>query len=207
MFMKILLVDDHPIVLEGIKALLCKAIDGVSVVAAADAVKAKACIQAGGVDLLITDLDLGNDSGMALIDFFADKLPQAKVIIYTMHEEPWTVQAIADCCHDAVVMKSDSASELVAAVNAVVVGKGYYSRAFCAALGKLHKSSDTLSDRERQVLDTIVGGLSADEAAHSLGVSASTIEFHRRRIMRKLDAANAAEVVRKAMEMGWNTNI
>lgn len=205
--MKILLVDDHPIVLEGIKALLCKALNGVSVVAAADVAKAKAYILAGGVDMLITDLDLNNDSGMALIDYLTDKLPQAKVIVYTMHEEPWTVQAIADCLHDAVVMKSDSAAELVAAVNAVAAGKGYYSRSFCAALGKLHKSSDTLSNRERQVLDTIVGGLSADEAARRLGVSASTIEFHRCRIMRKLNAANAAEVVRKAMEMGWNTNI
>lgn len=205
--MKILLVDDHPIVLEGIKTLLSKAIGGVSIVAAADAAKAKAYIQAGGVDMLITDLDLNDDSGMALIDFLADKQPQTKVIVYTMHEEPWTVQAIADCPHDAVVMKSDSAAELMAAVNAVAQGKGYYSRSFCAALGKLHKSSDTLSTRERQVLDTIVGGLSTDEAARRLAVSASTIEFHRRRIMRKLNAANAAEVVRKAMEMGWNANI
>lgn len=205
--MKILLVDDHPIVLEGIKTLLSKAIGGVSIVAAADAAKAKAYIQAGGVDMLITDLDLNDDSGMALIDFLADKQPQTKVIVYTMHEEPWTVQAIADCPHDAVVMKSDSASELMAAVNAVAQGKGYYSRSFCAALGKLHKSSDTLSTRERQVLDTIVGGLSTDEAARRLAVSASTIEFHRRRIMHKLNAANAAEVVRKAMEMGWNANI
>ena len=143
--MKILLVDDHPIVLEGIKTLLSKAIGGVSIVAAADAAKAKAYIQAGGVDMLITDLDLNDDSGMALIDFLADKQPQTKVIVYTMHEEPWTVQAIADCPHDAVVMKSDSAAELMAAVNAVAQGKGYYSRSFCAALGKLHKSSDTLS--------------------------------------------------------------
>ena len=205
--MKILLVDDHPIVLEGIKALLSKALGGVSVVVAADAAKAKAYIQAGGVDILITDLDLNSDSGMALIEHFTDKFPLAKVIVYTMHEEPWTVQAIADCCHDGVVMKSDSVSELVAAVNAVAKGKGYYSRSFCTALNKLHKSSDTLSNRERQVLDTVVGGLSAEAAAHQLGVSANTIEFHRRSIMRKLNAANAAEVVRKAMEMGWNTKI
>lgn len=205
--MKILLVDDHPIVLEGIKTLLSRAFDGISVMTAADAAKAKAYIQAGDVDMLITDLDLDNDSGMSLIDYLADKQPEAKVIVYTMHEEPWTIQAIADCHHDAAVMKSDSTSELVAAVNAVADGRGYYSRSFCAALGKLHKSSETLSTRERQVLDTIVGGMSTDEAAHRLGVSASTIEFHRRRIMHKLNAANAAEVVRRAMEMGWNTNI
>lgn len=205
--MKILLVDDHPIVLEGIKALLSKALDGASVVAVADAAKAKACIQADGVDMLITDLDLNNDSGMSLIDYLTDKQPEAKVIVYTMHEEPWTIQAITDCHHDAAVMKSDSTSELVVAVNAVADGRGYYSRSFCAALGKLHKSSEALSTRERQVLDTIVGGLSADEAARRLGVTASTIEFHRRHIMRKLNAANAAEVVRRAMEMGWNTNI
>lgn len=205
--MKILLVDDHPIVLEGIKALLSKSIEGISVITAVDAAKAKAYIQAGGVDMMITDLDLDNDSGMALIDFLIGIRPNAKVIIYTMHEEPWTVQAIADCCHDGVVMKGDSTSELLAAVKAVAEGRGYYSRSFCSALGNLRQGPGQLSGRERQVLGTIADGLSADEAARQLGVTKNTIEFHRRRIMRKLNAVNAAEVVRRAMEMGWNTNI
>lgn len=205
--MKILLVDDHPIVLEGIKALLSKSIDGISVMTAADAAKAKAYIQPGGVDMMITDLDLDNDSGMALIDYLTATQPDAKVIIYTMHEEPWTVQAIADCCHDGVVMKGDSTSELLAAVKAVAEGRGYYSRSFCSALGNLRQGPGQLSGRERQVLGTIADGLSADEAACQLGVTKNTIEFHRRRIMRKLNAVNAAEVVRRAMEMGWNTNI
>lgn len=205
--MKILLVDDHPIVLEGIKALLSKSIDGISVMTAADAAKAKAYIQPGGVDMMITDLDLDNDSGMALIDYLTATQPDAKVIIYTMHEEPWTVQAIADCCHDGVVMKGDSTSELLAAVKAVAEGRGYYSRSFCSALGNLRQGPGQLSGRERLVLGTIADGLSADEAARQLGVTKNTIEFHRRRIMRKLNAVNAAEVVRRAMEMGWNTNI
>lgn len=205
--MKILLVDDHPIVLEGIKALLSKAFDGVSIVAALNARKAKEYIRAGGVDILITDLDLNTDSGMELIDYLTGTQLDAKVIIYTMHEEPWTVQAIADCCHDGVVMKGDSTSELLAAVKAVAEGKGYYSRSFYAALGNLHRGSEQLSGRERQVLATIVGGLSAGEAARQLNVTVNTIEFHRRRIMRKLNAANVAEVVRKAMELGWDINI
>ena len=205
--MKILLVDDHPIVLEGIKALLSKAFDGASIVAAPNAGKAKEYIRAGGVDILITDLDLNTDSGMELIDYLTGTQPDAKVIIYTMHEEPWTVQAIADCCHDGVVMKGDSTSELLAAVKAVAEGKGYYSRSFYAALGNLHQGSEQLSGRERQVLATIVGGLSAGEAARQLNVTVNTIEFHRRRIMRKLNAANVAEVVRKAMELGWDINI
>ena len=205
--MKILLVDDHPIVLEGIETLLSKAFGGASIVVAANAAKAKEHIRDGSVDILITDLDLNNDSGMELIDYLTGTQPDAKVIIYTMHEEPWTVQSIADCCHDGVVMKGDSTSELLAAVKAVAEGKGYYSRSFCVALGNLRQGSEQLSERERQVLDTIVGGLSADEAACQLGVTKNTIEFHRRRIMRKLNAANAAEVVRRAMEMGWNTNI
>lgn len=205
--MKILLVDDHPIVLEGIKTLLSKALEGVNIFAAPNAAKAKEYIRAVGTDILITDLDLNNDSGMDLIEYLTSILPDAKVIIYTMHEEPWTVQAIADCYHDGVVMKGDSTSELLTAVKAVAQGKGYYSRSFCTALGNLHQGSEQLSKRERDVLDTIVGGLSADEAACQLGVTKNTIEFHRRRIMRKLNAANAAEVVRRAIEMGWNTNI
>lgn len=201
--MTILLVDDHPIVLEGMKALLAS-LPNTTFATATTAIRAREIIDGGVVDVMIADLELGRDSGLALAEYLHEQQPAARVVIYTMHEEAWTIHDILDCEPDAVVMKSDSPAELVKAVKALASGKGYYSQSFCRMLSMTTASPERLSDRELQVLAMTAEGLSTKEAAARLGVSANTIEFHRKRIMTKLNAANAAEMVMKAQEFGWN---
>ena len=201
--MTILLVDDHPIVLEGMKALLAS-LPNTTFATATTAIRAREIIDGGVVDVMIADLELGRDSGLALVEYLHEQQPAARVVIYTMHEEAWTIHDILDCEPDAVVMKSDSPAELVKAVKALASGKGYYSQSFCRMLSMTTASPERLSDRELQVLAMTAEGLSTKEAAARLGVSANTIEFHRKRIMTKLNAANAAEMVMKAQEFGWN---
>lgn len=203
MKMTILLVDDHPIVLEGMKALLAS-LPNTTFATATTAIRAREIIDGGVVDVMIADLELGRDSGLALAEYLHEQQPAARVVIYTMHEEAWTIHDILDCEPDAVVMKSDSPAELVKAVKALASGKGYYSQSFCRMLSMTTASPERLSDRELQVLAMTAEGLSTKEAAARLGVSANTIEFHRKRIMTKLNAANAAEMVMKAQEFGWN---
>ena len=203
MKMTILLVDDHPIVLEGMKALLAS-LPNTTFATATTAIRAREIIDGGVVDVMIADLELGRDSGLALAEYLHEQQPAARVVIYTMHEEAWTIHDILDCEPDAVVMKSDSPAELVKAVKALASGKGYYSQSFCRLLSMTTASPERLSDRELQVLAMTAEGLSTKEAAARLGVSANTIEFHRKRIMTKLNAANAAEMVMKAQEFGWN---
>ena len=203
MKMTILLVDDHPIVLEGMKALLAS-LPNTTFATATTAIRAREIIDGGVVDVMIADLELGRDSGLALVEYLHEQQPAARVVIYTMHEEAWTIHDILDCEPDAVVMKSDSPAELVKAVKALASGKGYYSQSFCRMLSMTTASPERLSDRELQVLAMTAEGLSTKEAAARLGVSANTIEFHRKRIMTKLNAANAAEMVMKAQEFGWN---
>ena len=201
--MTILLVDDHPIVLEGMKALLAS-LPNTTFATATTAIRAREIIDGGVVDVMIADPELGRDSGLALAEYLHEQQPAARVVIYTMHEEAWTIHDILDCEPDAVVMKSDSPAELVKAVKALASGKGYYSQSFCRMLSMTTASPERLSDRELQVLAMTAEGLSTKEAAARLGVSANTIEFHRKRIMTKLNAANAAEMVMKAQEFGWN---
>ena len=203
MKMTILLVDDHPIVLEGMKALLAS-LPHTTFATATTAIRAREIIDGGVVDVMIADLELGRDSGLALAEYLHEQQPAARVVIYTMHEEAWTIHDILDCEPDAVVMKSDSPAEFVKAVKALASGKGYYSQSFCRMLSMTTASPERLSDRELQVLAMTAEGLSTKEAAARLGVSANTIEFHRKRIMTKLNAANAAEMVMKAQEFGWN---
>lgn len=204
--MTILLVDDHAIVLEGLRTLIHKAVCDVRVLSAADEDAAKKTLADNDVDVVVTDLELKGGGGLSLIAFVHDSHPHTKVVVYTMHEEPWTIREIADSDADAVVMKSDDTQQLVNAIKAAADGCGYYSTTFARLLAAAD-SHPNLSEREMNVLTWTAQGLSTSEIAERLSVSPNTVEFHRRRIRLKLGAANAAETIKKATDMGWNVNI
>lgn len=197
--MTILIVDDHPIVRKGIHALLASAFVDAEVMDASCLKEAEEACSTRDVNIMITDLDLNGESGLTLIRRVRDILPSLQIVIYTMHEEPWSVCQIADIDTEGVVMKSDNASELVKAVKNLNEGKGHYSATFVRLLNGLKLQPGRLSEREQQVIDS--------DMAAQLGISANTVEFHRRRIMQKLNVANAAEMIRRATELGWKTNI
>lgn len=203
----ILIVDDHPIVLKGIHALLSSSFPRASIMDAAGVGEAEEILVRHDVDIMITDLDLNGESGTTLIMHVRDIRPATQVVVYTMHEEPWSVSEIDSMDVEAVVMKSDSAGELLTAVGSLLDGKGYYSATFSRLLGSQKRQPDRLSCRETQVVDLTATGLSSADIASKLGISVNTVEFHRRRIMQKLGVSNAAEMVSRATELGWKANI
>lgn len=203
----ILIVDDHPIVLKGIHALLSSSFPRASILDAAGVGEAEEILVRHDVDIMITDLDLNGESGTTLIRHVRDIRPATQVVVYTMHEEPWSVSEIDSMDVEAVVMKSDSAGELLTAVGSLLDGKGYYSATFSRLLGSQKRQPDRLSCRETQVVDLTAAGLSSADIASKLGISVNTVEFHRRRIMQKLGVSNAAEMVSRATELGWKANI
>ena len=203
----ILIVDDHPIVLKGIHALLSSSFPRASIMDAAGVGEAEEILVRHDVDIMITDLDLNGESGTTLIRHVRDTRPATQVVVYTMHEEPWSVSEIDSMDVEAVVMKSDSAGELLTAVGCLLDGKGYYSATFSRLLGSQKRQPDRLSCRETQVVDLTAAGLSSADIALQLGISVNTVEFHRRRIMQKLGVSNAAEMVSRATELGWKANI
>lgn len=203
----ILIVDDHPIVLKGIHALLSSSFPRASIMDAAGVGEAEEILVRHDVDIMITDLDLNGESGTTLIRHVRDIRPATQVVVYTMHEEPWSVSEIDSMDVEAVVMKSDSAGELLTAVGSLLDGRGYYSAAFSRLLGSQKRQPDRLSCRETQVVDLTAAGLSSADIALQLGISINTVEFHRRRIMQKLGVSNAAEMVSRATELGWKANI
>ncbi len=207
MSMTILLVDDHQVVLEGIKSLLQVSIPGAQIFLARTTQEATCVLQSRKVDALVCDLELKQDSGMAFVRTVRATYPSCRIVIHTMHEEPWTAGEILDFDPDAVVMKSDDSHELVKAVEAVMEGDGYYSTSFCRILHTLHRQPARLTEREGQVLDMTANGFSISDTAQALYVTPSTVEFHRRRIMQKLQAQNVADMIRKAASLGWSARI
>lgn len=200
--MKILITDDHPIVLTGIRQLVETALPECDVYLASTFDKALHTIETNSIDILIADLDIGGRSGLDLICEVHERKPMVKVIVYTMHEEVWVVKQLLDTDPDAVVLKSDEPDELIRAITTLRDGKGYYSVTFNRLLNSISASPDMLSKRETEIIRLIADGQSAMSIAQKLKISVNTVEFHRRRIMQKLNAANAAESVNKARELG-----
>ena len=156
--MTILIVDDHPIVRKGIHALLTSAFADAEVMDASCLKEAEEACSTRDVNIMITDLDLNGESGLTLIRRVRDILPNLQIVIYTMHEEPWSVCQIADIDTEGVVMKSDNASELVKAVKNLNEGKGHYSTTFVRLLNGLKLQPGRLSEREQQVIDLTAKG-------------------------------------------------
>lgn len=200
--MKILLVDDHPIVREGLTSLILRHFPSFEVQSASSAADALYIMEQEHVHTVILDLELKGESGLKLCSALQEMNPLSVIIIYTMHEEPWTVRQILKADPDAVVVKSDPPSELVRAVKAAMKGNGFYSASFVRLMQQLKLHPSELSDRELEVIRHTANGLSAAETAHKLGISANTVEFHRRRIMKKISATNVAMMIEHAHKMG-----
>ncbi len=200
--MRILIIDDHPVVLSGIKLLIGYNMPDSDIISASSVDEALDIITTGNVEVLITDLEFAGRNGIELIDKVHETSPQTKVIVYTMHEEVWVVRQLLSADPDAVVLKADEPTELTRAISMIKDGKGYYSTTFNRLLNSISTSPDMLSKRETEILRITACGKSATYIATQLGISVNTVEFHRRRIMKKLNAANAAEAVNKARELG-----
>lgn len=126
----ILIVDDHPVVLVGLRALILQ--DGVykNVQTASSLLSARDIINRENIDTAIIDLELSNENGLLLVKQLHHKHPKTKIIVYTMHEEIWTIRQLMDEDVDAIVLKGDDPQELLTALHKIEEGKGYYSQQF-----------------------------------------------------------------------------
>lgn len=200
--MNILITDDHPVVLAGIRQIVETTLPESRIRQTATSDEALAIIEAGMVDILIADLELNGESGIRLIHRVHDIQPNVKVLVYTMHEEVWVVRQLLEADPDGIVLKADDTEELERAIATLSNGRGYYSVAFNRLLNSIAASPAMLSKRETEILKLTAKGHSSTTIAQRLTISVNTVEFHRRRIMQKLNAANAAEAVGKAAELG-----
>lgn len=195
----ILIVDDHPIVAEGMATMLathdaCNDITKVGT--GAEAINA---IATKHFDLAIVDFSLPDTDGPSLILQLRMRCHKLHIIIYTMHDEPWVVRAVMAANADAVVLKSDDMSEMITAINAVDNGQKYISKRFQQVVAK---DGRTFTTREVEIMQLLSMGLSTRETAAKLCISESTVEYHRRKLMTRLGANNNAQLAALATAAG-----
>jgi DNA-binding NarL/FixJ family response regulator len=202
---RILVVDDHDVVRQGLKALLART-DWEIVGEAADGLAALEVACAVKPDVVIADYSLPNMNGADLTRRIRQSLPDTEVLIFTMHDTEDVVRDTLSAGAIGYLVKSDGSRQLVAAVEALIQHQPYFTAKVNETLlanflkpGKAGVKSSVLTPRERQVVTLIADGKSCREAAEVLGISAKTAETHRATAMQKLGITTSAALVRYAV--------
>lgn len=200
----ILIVDDHPIVSTGLQALIEHTGEYGKIYVANNIASSRLLLRKEDIDIAIIDLELQDANGMELIKYIHQTHISTKILVYTMHEELWTIRQLMKEDADAIVMKGDNPQEVLIALRKIEQGKGYFSQQFMRLINSQDTSEISLSNREAEVLEHISNGLSTNDIAQQLNISNNTVEFHRHNLMKKLSANNMAQLVKKAIQLGLN---
>ncbi|HQZ39360.1 MAG TPA: response regulator transcription factor [Vicinamibacterales bacterium] len=205
---RVLLADDHPLVRSGIRHIL-EGQPGIEVVAeASDGSRALDLIRDIAADVLVLDLKMPATDGIEVLRAAKILRPALKIIVLTMHAgQEYVVQAVKGGA-DAYLLKDSAVQDLVAAVDAVVSGRNYFSPTIQQQLagrvrgGPRAALSAQLTEREREVLTGLARGLSSREVAGELDISVRTVETHRANLMHKLGVKSLAILIQVAIREG-----
>jgi DNA-binding NarL/FixJ family response regulator len=207
---RIMLADDHEIVRQGIRHLL-SADDAVRVIGeASNGAALQQLLRTKSCDILILDLSMPGQNGFELIRELQNELPSLRIIVLTMHREaPFVRQATAAQNVYGYVLKDEAFDQLQRAIQRVALGERYISPQVHELIFEDYRSLqesalilETLTRREREVLDMILKGRMNKEIANDLFISVRTVESHRARIMEKLRVRNIGELMRFAADHG-----
>jgi DNA-binding NarL/FixJ family response regulator len=204
---RIVVVDDHLILIQGIKKLL-ETKPGVQVVGEAnDGREGVSLVRRLKPDIAILDITMPGLNGLDATRAISKINPETKTILLTMHKEnPYVIEALDAGVHGYVV-KSQTSGDLLRAIDEVIAGRVYLSPGIAQIVVDAYRhkdrpETDPLTLREREVLQLIAEGQRTKQIAVKLGISVKTAESHRTRIMTKLDVHETANLVRYAIRRG-----
>ena len=197
---RILLVDDHPMVREGLRARLSSAPRLLVVGEAGDAVQALLRLTDCAPDVVLQDVGLKEGNGIDLVQAMLAQQPALRVLMFSMYDNPEYVQRALQAGARGYVLKDAPASEILAAIDAVAAGGTFLSPAVSRRLFRTQAPRPILSPRESEILAALGRGESSKQIAIALGLSVRTVEAHRQSIKRKLDLAGQAELIKYAVE-------
>ena len=211
----ILLVDDHQIVIDGLRGLL-EGDPGIgNLYEACNGADTLRIAGEEAVDLILLDIDLPDISGFDICQQLKSNASPPKIIALTMHGNAGYINKMIKTGVDGYLLKNTGRDELLLAIRTIMGGERYFSKEVTDALisgmqqPKKPKTSDfiqKLTRREREILQLITEELTTDEIAEKLFISPTTVISHRKSLLRKLNAKNVAGLVKKAYEFGLLKN-
>ncbi|MEL5894475.1 response regulator transcription factor [Bacteroides sp. GD17] len=204
---RILLVDDHDLVLQGLKRIVeCSLPEIKTVCTASSGQEALQFITSQRFNLFVLDIELPDLSGLDVISCIREKDPQARIIVNTVHEEIWFIKNLVQCNVDGILFKSIDSTKIAEAIRRVLDGETYYCPYAEHVRAQMRRSDEgrreELTLRELDVLKRISEGKNTQEIASELCVSTNTVDTHRRHLLEKLNAKNVADLIMTAISKG-----
>jgi len=198
---RILIVDDHPVVCSGLTSML-SAQTGIEVVgSAASGEEALAMVQRDGPDLMLLDLRMPGMDGIGVLNALKRIEHPPRVVVLTSFEKDEDIYRAIRAGAQGYLLKDTSESEMVAAISVVHSGKRYIPRHIAARLADRLMRSD-LTPRELQILELLAQGSTNKQIAGSLDISDNTVRHHVNSIMEKLQVSDRTEAVAMALRSG-----
>ena len=191
---RVAILDDHPVVRAGTAAIVEGADDMTLVGTASTLTEAGPLLDRAAVDVLLLDLRLGQEFGLSVFEEAGVSLPA--IVVATSYDYPQYVEAALRLGAVGYVLKTAPVGDLLEAIRRAAAGKLSFD--VRPAAGAAH-----LSPREREVIAAVVEGLSNDEIAARLGISARTVESHLRRLFERHGVASRTELATRALRSGW----
>ena len=203
---RLLLADDHDVVRAGLRAVLEKHKGWTVCGEAANGNDVVKLVSQLDPDVVVLDLEMNDWDGVSVTRRIKEDHPRTEVLIFTMYDNEWLIRELLSAGAVGFVLKSEGVSSLTKAIESALLHKPFFTpRASETLLKSLRTSkgkrsmSSSLTPRERQIVRLLANGSSNKEVAHSLGISAKTVETHRAAIMRKLGLNSIVSLVRYAV--------
>jgi len=211
--LKVLVVDDHPVVRQGLKLLLNLEPDLMVCAEAEDESTALSALQSLKPDIAIIDISLKNSDGIKLIKDIKRRYPDLQILVLSMYDESLYAERALLAGASGYIMKQEAPESIIKAIHHIHESNIYLSERMCAKMlnnilsSNRARHSSTLeihTDRELEVYRLIGKGLATREIADQLNLSIKTIETFRAKIKNKLKLKNAAELTQHAMHLIWS---
>jgi DNA-binding NarL/FixJ family response regulator len=210
---KVFIVDDHPVVRQGLNLLLSMEADMVCCGEAETILEALRGIEATRPDVAVVDLSLRDASGLELVKDLHASRPELPVVVLSMHDETLYAERVLKAGAKAYLMKDEAQEAILAAIRKVMAGGIYLSERMSGRLLSLFVQGSNapgnspigqLSDREIEVFEWIGRGITTREIAGKLNLSIKTVEAHREHIKKKMKLSDATQLLQHAIH--WIQN-
>ena len=199
---KVMIVDDHPMVAEGIQSIL-ESYDDINVVGCLP--NGRAAIESVAEldpDVILMDLNMPEIGGLSATEILLERQPDTRIVILSMHDNPEYISSALSHGAMGYILKDVPTDEIKLAIDTVMRGERYLCTGAQGSLEPKDAARESLTEREQTILLQLEQGKSNKEVALTLDISVRTVETHRKNIKRKLGISSTAGLTRYAMEHG-----
>ena len=199
---KVMIVDDHPMVAEGIQSIL-ESYDDINVVGCLP--NGRAAIESVvelDPDVILMDLNMPEIGGLSATEILLERQPDTRIVILSMHDNPEYISSALSHGAMGYILKDVPTDEIKLAIDTVMRGERYLCTGAQGSLEPKDAARESLTEREQTILLQLAQGKSNKEVALTLDISVRTVETHRKNIKRKLGISSTAGLTRYAMEHG-----